>query len=98
MATHEEIRDEERRARHVRLIADYTCAIIMQTQMAPREAETLIGAARSGILALFPGREETYELLYAPRFRRVVEEFSRPDRPIDGGRVLPFPLQFGEQG
>jgi hypothetical protein len=63
----------------------------MQTQMMRGEAEVLIGAARSRILQLFPGREETYELLYAPRFRRVVEEFSRPDPPDRRVRVLPFP-------
>jgi hypothetical protein len=90
MATPEEILDEQRRARSVRMIADLTCTVIMQTSLARAEAEALVLAARTRILELFPGREDTYELLYAPRFRRILEEFTRPESAREPGRILPF--------
>jgi hypothetical protein len=86
-----EIQEERRRARHVRMIADFTCAVIMQSRMVRSEAEGLVLAARTRILELFPGREDTYELLYAPRFRRILDEFAVPDPVGQKRRVLPFP-------
>lgn len=77
--TMEELRDEARRARRVRFIVDFTSHLIMQNRPRRAEAEELVEAAKENILRLFPGRENTYDLIYAPRFRRLVEEFSRPD-------------------
>ncbi len=79
MATNEELRDEERRVRHVRMIVDLTCSVIMQGRIARAEAQALVTAARQRILELFPGRDETYELLYARRFQRLVEECTEPE-------------------
>jgi hypothetical protein len=92
MATLEEIRDEQRRARQVRFIADLACTIIMQTRPSRSEAEGLVEAARRRILELFPGREETYEILYARRFRRVMDEFVPAASSSEHGRVVSFPL------
>ncbi|MGE5360197.1 MAG: hypothetical protein ACM3NQ_14365 [Bacteroidales bacterium] len=77
--TGEQIEDERRRARRVRLIVDFTCALIAQTRPQRADAEQMVQAARLRILELFPGREETYEIVCAPRFRRILEEFTRPD-------------------
>ena len=44
MPTREEIEDERRRARRVRQIVDFTCAMIAQSQMARRDAEALVDA------------------------------------------------------
>lgn len=81
MPTREEILDEERRVRRVRLIVDLTCAVIVQSGMVRAEAEALVGAARARILELFPGREQTFDLVYAPRFQRLLDEFTRPNDP-----------------
>ena len=78
--------------RYVRFIVDLTSSAIMQGSLSRREAETLVSAARARILALFPGREHTYELLYSRRFRRLLDEFAHPQR--QAGRpttVIPFP-------
>ncbi len=88
--TREEIEDEQRRARRVRLIVDFTCAMIAQGRLPRRDAEQLVDAARGRILDLFPGRDETYEIVCAPRFRRVVEEFARPEPERGRGVVLLF--------
>jgi hypothetical protein len=66
----------------------------MQSQMTQRDAEQLVAAVRERILALFPGADDTYELLYARRFQRLIDEFARPN---SAGRavVLPFPMGRG---
>jgi hypothetical protein len=94
MATCDEILDEQRRARQVRLIVDFTCTVIMQSHMARADAEALVQAARDRVLELFPGREDTYEILYARRFQRILDEFAPADPPA-AGTLLPFPSPAG---
>jgi hypothetical protein len=38
------------------------------------------------VLELFPGKEDVFELVLAPRFARLLDEFCAPP----GARVLPF--------
>ncbi len=97
MPTREEIEDEQRRARRVRQIVDFTCAMIAQGQLPRQDAEELVDAARDRILELFPGGEQTYEIVCAPRFRRMLEEFTRPDPDARRGVVLAFPARSSEQ-
>lgn len=87
----EELRDEQRRIRYVQFIVDLTTSVIMQSEMTRREAEDLVASAREKILSLFPGREETYEILYGRRFARLVETCTRPDTSELRGRIIPFP-------
>jgi hypothetical protein len=44
------------------------------------------------VLELFPGREETFEIVYARRFQRLVDEFTRPDSRNEAV-ILPFPVR-----
>lgn len=96
MPTPEEIDDERLRARRVRQIVDFTCAMIAQSHMARREAEALVDAARERILALFPDGAQTYEIVCAPRFRRILDEFTRPGPETGRGVVLAFPAKSPE--
>lgn len=66
----------------------------MQSGMTRSEAEGLVAAVRERILLLFPDGEQTYEIIYAPRFRRLIDEFTRPS-PNRSGVVLPFPPPRG---
>ena len=90
MATPEQFEDETRRLRHARLIVDLASSLIMQGRLRRSEAEALVGMARRKVLDLFPGGGETFEIVYAPRFRRLVDEFARPD-PGPTATVIPFP-------
>ena len=83
MTRAEELADEARRARKITHIVDITTAFIRQSAMSRREAEMLVDYARQEILRLFPDGEETYEVIYARRFRRIIDEFTRlsPDGP-----------------
>ncbi|HXH07041.1 MAG TPA: hypothetical protein VNI83_10670 [Vicinamibacterales bacterium] len=91
--TAEELRDEQRRLRYVQFIVDFTSSVIVQGGVSREEAEALVAAAREKILALFPGSEQTYEILYARRFARLVEACtaSGSDPSGDRGRIIPFP-------
>lgn len=71
--TLEDLRDEQRRMRRVRFIVDFTVSVLQQSRMSRREGEELVAAARDRILELFPGREETYDILYSRRFARLIE-------------------------
>ncbi len=88
MVTSDDVQDEERRLRQLRVIVHFTSNVIMQSRLQRSEAEALVAAARARILELFPGRDETYELLYARRFERLLDEFTTPDR---SAVVIPFP-------
>lgn len=68
-------REEARRARRVRWIADVTQALILQDpSLTPAAAAGLIESARAAILELFPEKEEAYRWIYEPRLRRAVAE------------------------
>jgi hypothetical protein len=80
--------EEARRARQLRMVVDLTANVIMQGRLARAEAEELVAAARRRALELFPGKEDTFELILAPRFARLVREFTAPAAP---SRVVPRP-------
>jgi len=54
------------------------------------EAEALVAAVRGKILELFPDAEETYEVVYSRRFRRIIDEYASPDSS-SRGVVIRFP-------
>ena len=57
------------------MTVDLTCNVLMQQPMTRRQAERLVAATRQRILELFPDKEQTYELILAPRFARLMNEF-----------------------
>lgn len=61
----------------------------MQASTTRGEAEQLVAAVRERVLDLFPDGESTFELIYAPRFRRLIDEFARPE-PGPDRVVTPF--------
>ena len=91
MASREQLADEARRAQKVRQVVDIATNLIMQSSMTRRDAESLVAAVRERILVLFPDGEQTYELIYRPRFRRLIDEFTSP-ADTSRGVVIPFPI------
>jgi hypothetical protein len=67
---------EARLARQLRMVVDLTTVVLMQGRLSRREGEDLIAAARRRALELFPDKEETYDLILAPRFARLLDEFT----------------------
>jgi hypothetical protein len=94
VASRDQLDEEARRAQKVRQVVDIATNLIMQSSMTRRDAESLVAAVRERVLGLFPDGEEAYELIYAPRFRRLLDEFA--PAPADRqGIVVPFPSSRG---
>ena len=72
--TEAEIKEENKRIKHLRRLVDFSLALIAQSPMSPDEAQRIVQAVRQQAMRLFPGKEETFELLYTPRFRRLIAE------------------------
>jgi len=85
------IAEEARRLRQLRMVVYLTCNVLMQGRLPRAEAEDLVAAARRRALELFPDKEATYELILAPRFARLVGEFTSPEKT---GVPAPFPSRF----
>jgi hypothetical protein len=80
----EALLEEDRRMRMLRFVVDLNQAILMQqVDLTLREAFKIMRDTRQAVLNLFPGKESAYELIYAPRFRRIITERF----VIPGGRA-----------
>jgi len=66
--------EEERRIRGLRFRVDLVCAIFYQKRMRLEEALELIQAVKTYALEQFPDKEETFDLVYGSRFRRILAE------------------------
>jgi hypothetical protein len=75
--TTEEIKEEDRRIRRLRIMAELTMSLILQTDMTHEEASEHAASVRELAIRLFPGKGEVYDLLYGPRFRRLIAERYR---------------------
>ena len=74
MPTQRELDEEDRRVRYLRTAVHLSLSMIAQTDMSLADAEQMISAVRSTALRLFPGKDLTFDLIYLPRFRRLLEE------------------------
>jgi len=74
MIDEEALRDEQRRMRLLKTLVDLTTAILYQGNLSANEAIQLIHNTKKAALKLFPDKEETYNLIYKPRFERIVNE------------------------
>lgn len=69
--------EEDRKIRQLRFVVDLVCSILYKEDVTLEEAQKMIAGVRSFALHLFPGKEETFDLIYGARFRRIlVERFS----------------------
>ena len=86
MVDPEALVDETRRADALRRTVDVACALLRQAQLPRDEAESVVVFTRTRVLELFPGKEDVFELVLAPRFARILDEFCASPRV----RILPF--------
>ncbi len=69
-----EIREENRRIRYLRFLVDFSILSIQQDELSLEEAEEMVENVKRAACSLFPGKEETFELIYRRRFNRVIGE------------------------
>jgi hypothetical protein len=69
------LQEEERRLRMLRFVVDINHAILMQqTDLTLRESFDILKNTRQAARNLFPGKDNVFELIYTPRFLRVIRE------------------------
>ncbi len=69
-----EIREENRKLRYLRFLVDFSILSIQQDDLLIEQAQDLVEDVKRAACSLFPGKEETFELIYRPRFHRVIQE------------------------
>jgi hypothetical protein len=68
---------EERNIRRLRRAMDVAAALLWRVDLTLEEAQDVVGHAKNTALALFPDKEETFDLIYGSRFRRILVEKYR---------------------
>jgi hypothetical protein len=71
------IEEENRRIRTLRLLVDFSLTYIAQTKLPLEEAQAVVQGVRKQALRLFPEKEETFDLIYLPRFQRLMRDKYR---------------------
>jgi len=74
VVTREALEEEDRRVRQLRTVVHLALSAIAQTDMNLADAEEMVSAVRGTALRLFPGKELAFDLIYLPRFRRLLAE------------------------
>ncbi len=75
--TQEQIDDESRRIRRLRILVQLTVETIAEGGLTAEEASGMIAATRRVALEMFPGKERAFDLIYRPQFQRVMHAVYR---------------------
>ncbi|MGB8523273.1 MAG: hypothetical protein WCD43_09915 [Candidatus Acidiferrales bacterium] len=75
--TQAQIDDESRRIRRLRILVQLTLESIAAGDLTPEEASGMVAATRRVALEMFPGKERAFDLLYRPKFQRVMHAIYR---------------------
>jgi hypothetical protein len=82
-----EIKEENRKLRYLRFLVDFSILSIQQDDLLLEEAQELVENVKRAACGLFPGKEETFELIYRPRFNRTIQERFRPPLEREGESI-----------
>jgi hypothetical protein len=77
MASQAEILEENRKVRRLQLVVGLVMSVLAQSEIPIEEASELVAATRRFALNLFPDKEQTYDMIYQPRFQRLLAEKYR---------------------
>jgi len=73
----DEIDDESRRLRRLRILVQLTLETIGAGDLSLEDASRMIAETRNLALEMFPGKENAFDLLYRPKFQRVMHAVYR---------------------
>jgi hypothetical protein len=74
----EEQADERKRLRRLQMMMNMVMQTIAQdSSLSIDEASQMIADSRKAALAMFPGKELAYDLIWRPRFQRLMRERFR---------------------
>ncbi len=74
-----EIIEENKKIRKLQLLVDFAMVYIAQAATTLDECHRVVDGVRKFAYNLFPDKKETFELIYTPRFRRLIAEKFRLD-------------------
>lgn len=74
MATEMELQEEQRKIHRLQVVVDLVVSTLWQTDLPIEEASEMIAATRRFALMLFPDKGKTFDLIYRPRFQRILAE------------------------
>lgn len=77
------LENEEKRIRRLRFLVNLSQGVLMQADLTLSEAFDILRSTRQAALALFPDKGDVYDLVYKPRFMRIIRERF----VIPGGRL-----------
>ena len=75
--TQEEIDEESRQIRRLRILVRLTLDTITGGGLSPEEAAGMVAATRRVAIEMFPGKEHVFDLIYRPQFQRVMHAVYR---------------------
>jgi len=73
-ANKEALLAEERKLRRLGRAMDLTAALLWRVNLTLEEARDVVNHAKITALEIFPDKEETFDLIYGSRFRRILVE------------------------
>ena len=74
----EEIAEERRLIRRLQMMMNMVMQVIAQdSSLSIEDASQMIADSRRAALAMFPGKELAYDLIWKPRFQRLMRERFR---------------------
>jgi len=69
-----DILEEERRLRQLRFVVDFAMEYIKNQNITHDEAIRIVEGVKKYALKLFPDKEEAFDIIYLPRFKRLLNE------------------------
>ena len=76
-ADKESLLAEEKSLRRLGRAMDVAAALLWKVNLTLEEAQDVVNHAKRTALQLFPDKEETFDLIYGARFRRILSEKYR---------------------
>ena len=78
LPTPEELAEEQKLIRRLQIMMNMVMQVIAQdATLTVDEASQMIADSRKAALAMFPGKELAYDLIWRPRFQRLMRERFR---------------------
>jgi hypothetical protein len=75
--TQDEIDEESRRGRRLRILVHLALSTIADGELSVEEAAGVVAATRKVALNLFPGKEIAFDIIYRPKFQRLMNVVYR---------------------
>ncbi|RPI23710.1 MAG: hypothetical protein EHM61_19065 [Acidobacteria bacterium] len=69
------IKEEEKNTKRLRFLVDLTTSVLYQDHtLTLEEARTMVRNTEKAILAMFPDKQQTFDIVLRPRFERILHE------------------------